>query len=73
VTETGTVPLDLLDIGFQTGVAARMAEFPDAVGAEREFWHAFVHGFELSSSRTWRGSAPGADRGPAPVGAPIRR
>jgi hypothetical protein len=50
-----------------------MAEFPDAAEAESEFWQGFVHGFELSSSRSWRGSSIGADQGPAVVGAPIRR
>ena len=64
---------NLVDSAFQTGVAARMAEFPDAAEAESEFWHAFAHAFELSSSRTWRRSSIGTDRGAAGVGAPIRR
>jgi hypothetical protein len=65
--------LDLVDSTFQKGVSARMAEFPDASGAESEFWHAFAHAFELSSSRTWRGFSTGADRRTTGVGAPIRR
>jgi hypothetical protein len=73
VAETGIVPEDVLDITFQTGVAARMAEFPDAAEAESEFWQGFVHGFELSSSRTWRGSPRRPDWGTADFGAPIRR
>jgi hypothetical protein len=71
--ERGIEVLDLVDSTFQTDVTARMAEFPDAAEAESEFWHAFAHAFELSSSRTWRGSSTGADRGTAGVGAPIRR
>jgi hypothetical protein len=49
-----------------------MAEFPDAAEAESEFWHAFAHAFELSSSKTWRGSSLGSDRATG-VRAPIRR
>lgn len=64
--------LNLVDSTFQTGVAARMAEFPDAAEAENEFWHAFADAFELSSSRTWRESSIGTDRATG-VGAPIRR
>jgi hypothetical protein len=73
VAETGIVPLELPDVAFRMDVGARMAEFPDSVGAESEFWYAFVHGFQLSSSRTWRRSATGTDRGTALVDAPIRR
>ena len=64
--------LNLVDSTFQTGVAARMAEFPDAAEAESEFWHAFAHAFELSSSKTWRGSSLGRDRATG-ARAPIRR
>ncbi len=64
--------LNLVDSTFQRGVAARMAEFPDAAEAESEFWHAFAHAFELSSSKTWRGSSLGSDRATG-VRAPIRR
>jgi hypothetical protein len=64
--------LNLVDSTFQTGVAARMAEFPDAAEAESEFWHAFAHAFELSSLKTWRGSSLGSDRATG-VRAPIRR
>ena len=64
--------LNLVDSTFQTGVAARMAEFPDAAEAEGEFWHAFAHAFELASSKTWRGSSLGNDRATG-VRAPIRR
>lgn len=71
--ERGIEALDLVDSAFQTSVATRMAEFPDAAEAESEFWHAFAHAFELSSSRTWRRSSIGTDRGAAGVGAPIRR
>jgi hypothetical protein len=49
-----------------------MAEFPDAPEAESEFWQAFVHAFELSSSKTWRGPSRGSDRATG-VRAPIRR
>jgi hypothetical protein len=49
-----------------------MAEFPDAAGAESQFWHAFAHAFELSSSKTWRGPSLASDRA-AGVRAPIRR
>ena len=73
VAETGLVPQDVLDTTFQTGVAARLAEFPYAAEAEGEFWEGFVHGFELSSSRTWRGSPKRLDLGTADFGAPIRR
>ena len=71
--ETGSAPHDVLDITFQTGVAARMAEFPYAAEAESEFWQGFVHGFELSSSRTRRGSQKRTDWGTADFGAAIRR
>ena len=64
--------LDLVDTTFETGVAARMAEFPDAAEAESEFWRAFAHAFDFSSSRTWRGPSMGTDRATG-VGAPIRR
>jgi hypothetical protein len=64
--------LNLVDSTFQRGVAARMAEFPDAAEAESEFWHAFAHAFELSSSKTWRGPSLASDRA-AGVRAPIRR
>ncbi len=64
--------LDLVDRTFQTGVAARMGEFPDAAEAESEFWRAFAHAFDFSSSRTWRGPSMGTDRATG-VGAPIRR
>jgi hypothetical protein len=64
--------LNLVDSTFRTGVAARMAEFPDADEAESEFWHAFAHAFELSSAKTWRGSSRGSDRATG-VRAPIRR
>jgi hypothetical protein len=64
--------LNLVDSTFQTGVAARMAEFPDAAEAESEFWHAFAHAFELSSSKTWRGSSLRRDRATG-ASAPIRR
>ena len=73
MAETGSAPHEVLDITFQTGVAARMAEFPYAAEAESEFWQGFVHGFELSSSRTWRGSPKSLDLGTADFGAPIRR
>ncbi len=69
----GLVPQDVLDTTFQTGVAARLAEFPYAAEAESEFWEGFVHGFELSSSRTWRGSPKRTDWGAADFDAPIRR
>lgn len=71
--ETEIMPEDVLDITFQTGVAARMAEFPHAAQAESEFWQGFIHGFDLSSSRTWRGSPRRTDLGTADFGAPIRR
>jgi hypothetical protein len=70
--ESETEVLNLVDSTFQTGVAARMAEFPDAAEAESEFWHAFAHAFELSSSKTWRGSSLGRDRATG-ARAPIRR
>ena len=62
-----------LDVPFRMGVAAKLAEFPDVAAAENEFWQSFRHGFELSSSRTWRESSPGADLGGAGVGVPVRR
>ena len=71
--ETPMLPMGLLDTTFRAGVAARMAEFPDAAEAESAFWHAFVSGFELSSARTWRGSLGGANRESAVFCAPIRR
>ena len=70
--ERGIEVLDLVDSTFQTGVAARMGEFPDAAEAEREFWRAFAHAFDFSSSRTWRRPLMGTDRATG-VGAPIRR
>jgi hypothetical protein len=70
--ERGIEALDLVDNSFQTDVAARMAEFPDAAEAESEFWQAFAHAFELSSSGRWRGSSIGPDRVTGD-GAPIRR
>ena len=71
--ETRILPLGVLDNTFRAGVAARMAEFPNAAEAESAFWHAFFFGLELSSARTSRGSIGGADREGAVFGAPIRR
>ena len=49
--ERGIEALDLVDSAFQTSVATRMAEFPDAAEAESEFWHAFAHAFDPAVAR----------------------